>query len=153
MRALLSIEVVSYLNETRGKDLPLSRSRRKSEGKVVGKAAQSFAMSNEETPALPGYIVGHLFLPPRGIKDAESVGLCAQIFTVVKAQAQSIEIAFAENESSSWDPNGVERFLLSEGDNFFVPPGNTYRIQNHSKSTECLFSWTIVRPNQHMMDE
>lgn len=137
------------------RDLPLSRSRKKNEGKVVGKAAQSFHMANDENPAFPGYIVGSLVLPPRGIKDAESVGLCAQVFTVVRGQSQSIEIAYGdpENESSTWDPSTAERFLVSQGDNFLVPPGNTYRVQNHSRTTEALLSWTIVRHNRGLAEQ
>lgn len=106
-------------------------------------------MTNDENPAYPGYIVGSLVLPPKAIKDAESVGLCAQVFTIVKGQAGSIEIAFGDpdQEGAVWDPDSAERFLLSVGDNFLIPPGNSYRIQNHSKTTEALLSWTIIRHN------
>lgn len=129
-------------------DLPLLKSRKKSEGKVVGKAAQSFVMANEENPSYPGYIVGSLILPPEGIKDAESVGMCAQVFTVVKGQAGSLEVAYGdpENETGTWDAAHAERFLLSVGDNFLVPPANKYRLQNHSKTTSCSLTWVIVRP-------
>jgi centromere protein C len=148
-------EVVSYQASTKANDLPMSRSRQKSEGKVVGKAAQSFNMSNEENPAFPGYIAGSLLLPPKGIKDAESVGLCAQIFTVVKGQSKAIEIAYGdpENESATWNPDAADRFLLSAGDSFLVPPGNTYRLQNHSKTSESLLTWVIIRHNQSLMEE
>jgi hypothetical protein len=106
-------------------------------------------MTNDENQSYPGYIVGSLVLPPRAIKDAESVGMCAQIFTVVKGQGGSIEIAFGDpdQEGPVWEPESAERFLLSVGDNFLIPPGNSYRIQNHSKTTEALLSWTIVRHN------
>jgi centromere protein C len=127
----------------------MPKTRKKSDGNVVGKAAQSFLMANELNRSFPGYIVGHLILPPQGIKDAESVGMCAQVFTVVRGQAKSIEIAYGdpEHEAVKWDPKHAERFLLSVGDNFLVPPGNSYRLQNHSHSTECLLSWTIIRHN------
>lgn len=148
-------EVVSYLSALKANTLPVSKIRKKSEGNVVGKAAQSFQMTTQPNPALPGYIVGNLFLPPKGIKDAESVGLCAQVFTVVKGQANSIEVAFddPDNDSGIWEPAHADRFLLSHGDNFLVPPGNTYRLQNHSKTTECLMSWVIIRPNQNVHAE
>jgi len=137
------------------RDLPLARTRKKSEGKVVGKAAQSFHMANDENPAFPGYIVGSLVLPPKAIKDAESVGLCAQVFTVVRGQSGSVEIAFGdpENDNPVWEPETAERFMVSQGDNFLVPPGNTYRIQNHSKTTEALLSWTIVRHNREIAEQ
>jgi centromere protein C len=150
-------EVVSYLASADLSALPKPPSRKKSDGNVVGIAAQSFVMPNEKNRAFPGYIVGHLILPPQGIKDAESVGMCAQVFTVVRGQAKSVEIAFGdpEHESVVWDPKHAERFLLSVGDNFLVPPGNSYRLQNHSNSTECLLSWTIIRhdPNREKKED
>jgi len=147
-------EVVSYFASAEPRDLPLAKTRKKNEGKVVGKAAQSFHMTNEENPSFPGYIVGSLILPPRGIKDAEAVGLCAQVFTVVRGQPRSIEIAYGDpdNGQAVWEPATAERFMLSQGDNFFIPPGNTYRIQNHSKTTEALLSWTIIRHNTALAD-
>jgi centromere protein C len=134
------------------RELPLSKYRKKSEGTVVGFAAQAFNMTNTENPAFPGYIVGTLDLPPKGIKDAESVGLCAQVFTVVQAQPDALELAFGDPDESGvdWNPKTAERFLLSVGDTFLVPPGNAYRLQNHSKTTDCLMSWTIVRHNEHL---
>ena len=128
----------------------MSKSRKNAEGKVVGKAAQSFHMSNEENPLLPGYIVGSLLLPPKGIKDAEAVGSSDQVFTVVKGQAKSIEVAYADpdNDNETWDPEAAQRFLLSVGDTFLVPPGNAYRLQNHSKTSDCLLSWLIIHHNE-----
>lgn len=93
--------------------------------------------------------MGNLTLPPKGIKDAESVGACAQTFTVVGGQPGAIEVAYADPEE---EENGVLkadtaiRFLLSPGDMFRIPPGNCYRLQNHSKTTECFMTWTIIRP-------
>jgi len=89
-------EVVACQSKMEARDLPLSKSRKKAEGKVVGKAAQSFHMTNEENPVFPGCIVRSLILPPRAIKDAESVGACVQVFNVVKGQAGSIKIAFGD---------------------------------------------------------
>ena len=150
---LPTTEVVSYIATAKTNKLPISKARKKSEGKVVGKAAQSFLMSNEQNPAFPGYIVGHLQLPAQGIKDAESVGLCAQVFTVVRGQAKSIEVAYGDpdHEAATWDPEHAERFLLSAGDNFLVPPGNSYRLQNHSTTMDCLLSWTIIRHNPNLL--
>lgn len=141
-------------------NLPLSKSRKKSEGKVVGKASQSFQMTNEENPAFPGYLMGNLILPPGGIKDAESVGMCAQMFTVVRGQPGSIEIAYGDsddsntrNDGASWTAARGARFLVSPGDNFLVPPGNTYRLENHSTTKACNLSWAIIRPNQNVVYE
>ena len=140
--------MVSYVASAKATDLPMSKTRTKSEGKVVGKAAQSFQMSNEENPAFPGYLAGHLLLPPKAIKDPESTGTCAQLFTVVRGQAKSIEVAYGNPErDTDWDAKTAERFLLAPGDNFMIPPGNSYRLRNHSATTESLLSWTIIRPN------
>ena len=121
------------------RELPLVESRKKSEGKVVGKAAQSFSIANDD-PLFPGYIVGSLLLPPKAIKDQESVRKCAQIFTVIRGQPKAVEIAYFDD-----DDNVVERFLLSQGDNALVPPENSYRLENHSGTTDTLLSWTIIR--------
>jgi centromere protein C len=154
----LSTEVASQFATMTANSLPVAKSRKKSQGKVVAKAAQAFQMSYEDNPVYPGYIVGHLVLPPRGIKDAESVGLCAQIFTVIKCQPGSLELAYGdpdrdEDTTENWVAAEDGHFLLSPGDAFLVPPGNTYRLQNHSKTTDCTASWVIIRHNQHAMPE
>ena len=93
--------------------------------------------------------MGNLILPPRGIKDPESVGSCAQTFTVVKNQPGSLEVAYgdADETDGTLIPETAQRFLLSSGDMFRIPPGNCYRLENHSKSTECYLTWTIIRPS------
>jgi centromere protein C len=126
------------------------KSRKKSEGKVVGIAAQAFNVENEENDVYPGYIMGSLTLPPKGIKDAESVGSCAQTFTVVRGQADSLELSYGDpySDHGAWDPATAIRYLLKPGDMFRIPPGNCYRLQNHSKKQDCLLTWTIIRPNR-----
>ena len=141
MKKSAPTEVASYFANLKPRALPVVKSRKKSDGKVVGLAAQSFSMTNED-PAFPGYIVGSLVLPPKGIKDEESVRLCSQVFTVVRCQAKALEVAYFDE-----DDNPMEHFLLSKGDNVLVPPENKYRLQNHSKTTEALLSWTIIRNN------
>lgn len=133
----------------------MSKSRKSSEGKVVGKAAQAFYVSNKNNPVYPGYIMGKLLLPKNGIKDAESVGSCAQTFTVLSGQPNSLELAFADPDSDNGKMNleTARRFLLGPGDVFRIPPGNCYRLQNHSKLKECIMTWTIIRPVQTLEDE
>jgi len=147
-------EVVSYFASAEPRDFPLAETRKKNEGKVVGKATKSFHMTNVENPSFPGFSVGNLILPSKGIKDAEAVGLGAQVFTVVRGQPRSIEIAYGDPENGQriWEPSTAVRFMVSQGDQFFIPPGNTYRIQNHSESTEALLSWTIIRHNTALAD-
>ena len=129
-------------------DLPIVASRTKEEGKVVGRAAQAFNIPNDDNDNYVGYIMGNLLLPPRGIKDAESVGPCSQTFTVCSAQPKALEVAYGDPDlpEGSLDPETAQRFYLGPGDLFRVPPGNCYRLQNHSRTTPCALTWTIIRP-------
>jgi centromere protein C len=147
---VVSTEIVSYSDQRTATDLPLPASRKKSEGKVVGKAAQAFNIPTDEDDMYVGYIMGNLVLPPSGIKDAESSGSCSLSFTVCAGQAKSIEVAFGDphEEEGSLNSKTAKRFLLSPGDMFRVLPGNCYRLQNHSKSHEAMLSWTIIRPRR-----
>ena len=145
-----STEVVAYkkdLDESQ-RDLPVPASRPKADGKGVVYAAQAFNVPTDEDTPLVGYIMGNLTMPPKSVKDAEAVGLCAQTFTVVSAQRGSVELTFSKPGEPDHvvDPKTASRFLLGPGDMFRVPPGNSYRIQNHSKDTKCHLTWTIIRP-------
>ena len=145
---------MSYARNLVPNDLPLTQRRKKSESKVVGKAAQAFNVPNDEHDNYVGYIMGVLELPPRGIKDAESVGPCAQTFTVCHCQPESLELTYADPDEPEGrlDPEKAQRFLLSPGDLFRVPPGNSYRLENHSDETECRLTWTIIKP-RHLPTE
>ena len=144
-------EVISYFASMEPRALPIGQSRKKSDGEAVGLAAQSFAMPNDDNPTLPGYIVGSLILPPKAIKDEESVQLCAQVFTVVRGQPKAVEMAYFDDAAPDGEYDAVERLLLSQGDNVLVPPGNTYRLKNHSKTTDAVLSWTVIRHNQNVI--
>lgn len=145
---LNELKVVAYADQMEAAELPLIAKRTESEGNVVGKAAQAFNVPSDENDNYVGYIMGNLLLPPRGIKDAESVGPCSQTFTVVTGQKKALEVAFADPDGPEGllEEDSAQRFLLSPGDLFRVPPGNTYRLQNHSRTKSCLLTWTIIRP-------
>lgn len=143
------VEVVCYHSRLHARKLPLKDGRTKAEGNVVGLAAQAFNDPQAPDSDYVGYIMGSLTLPPKGIKDAESVGFCAQTFTIVRGQPGAIEVSYAdpdEDDQGAWKAESANRFLLGPGDMFRVPPGNCYRLQNHSRSKECLMTWTIIRP-------
>ena len=71
-------------NRTFSKLLPLSSLRdNRDESKVVGFASKGFHVPTDDDDLFPGYIAGNVVLPPRGIKDAEGVGLCSQVFKYV----------------------------------------------------------------------
>ena len=80
-------KIVSRIDNRTFSKLPLSTSRRKSESKVVGFASQGFHVPTDDDDLFPGYIAGNVILPPRGIKDAEGVGLCSQVFKYVLCAA------------------------------------------------------------------
>lgn len=138
-------KLVSYSESRVMADLPLSK-RGKKESKVVARASQAF--NEQGVGNFPGWISGQLDLPPTGIKDAESVGLCSQVFNVASCQPKALEFALADPDESDAQflPETAQRFLLSPGDMFCVPAGNMYRIENHSKTHECKLFWTIIRP-------
>jgi hypothetical protein len=131
----------------------VAKGRDKGEGKAIGKAAQAFTVKTDKKGNYCGYLMGNLSLPPGGIKDAESVGPCAQTFTVCLGQPQALEVAYNDpHHCDSDNPNPfnsetAQRFLLGPGDVFHVTAGNCYRLENHSKEYDCLLTWTIIKPN------
>lgn len=141
-------EVVAYASNMEGSELPMSKKRTKAEGKITGKAAQAFNIPSDDNDVYVGYIMGNLILPPKGIKDSESVGPCAQTFTVCHCQPKALEVAYADPDQGDGEleVETAQRFLLGPGDMFRVPPGNCYRLENHSEKTDCLLTWTIIRP-------
>jgi len=142
--------VIGYRSDMESRELPKTLERKKNESKVRGEAAQAFNVQTDANPYYPGYIAGNLTLPPRGIKDAESVGSCAQVFTLVSCQNEAIEVSYGDPtmKNGALDDTSAQRFLLSAGDMFRVPPGNCYRIENHAKKTDAFLTWVILRPNQ-----
>ena len=140
-------KIVSRIDNRTFSKLPLSASRKKRESKVVGFASQSFHVPTDDDDLFPGYISGNVVLPPRGIKDAEGVGLCSQVFNVGDCQPNSLEFALADpsGQDGEFDPKTAQRFLLSKGDMFQIPPGNVYRIENHSANVKATLFWTIIK--------
>ena len=47
---------------------------------------------------------------------------------------------------AAFDGATAQRFLLSAGDQFFVPPQNIYRLENHSTLKEAKLFWAIIKP-------
>eukprot|EP01082_Thalassiosira_pseudonana_P003419 g2626.t1 g2626 contig12:492567-494921(+) len=140
-------KVVSRLDNRSFSKLPLSNTRKKKESKVVGFASQAFHVPTDQDDLFPGYISGNVVLPPRGIKDAEGVGLCSQVFNVGDCQPNSLEFALADptNQDGEFNAKTAQRYLLSKGDMFQIPPGNVYRIENHSKTDKACLFWTIIK--------
>ncbi len=43
--------------------------------------------------------------------------------------------------------NNTQHFLLSSGDEFYVPPDCEYELKNHSKSVNAELSFVVVKPS------
>lgn len=124
--------------------LPITAARPPGKNKV-GFAAQSFNVP--EAPGLmSGWITGFVELPAGAIKDAEGVGECAQVFFVSECQDDGLELGIADPKVAEWSDKTAQRQLLKKGDSFYVPPGNIYRLENHSASRSAMLYWTIVKP-------
>ena len=105
------VEVVAYASSMEGNDLPISKKRRKAEGKVTGKAAQAFNIPSDDNDDYVGYIMGNLVLPPKGIKDSESVGPCAQTFTVCHCQSKAVEVAYGDPDGPDGELDPSRRYV------------------------------------------
>lgn len=153
-RLFLLSEVICFAEDLQLRELPKSKQRDDKESIIVGSAAQAFNVLNT-SDTYPGYLMGTLVLPPGAIKDPEAVGSCAQTFTVVSCQPKALEVSYGdpEHEDGALDPDTAQRYLLGPGDMFRVPPGNCYRLDNHSKTVDCNLTWTIIRSVQPPSDE
>ena len=62
------------------------------------------------------------------------MGLCTQVFNVGNCQPNLLEFALADpdGQDGEFDPKTGQQYMLSKGDVFQIPPGNVYRIENHS---------------------
>lgn len=107
-------------------------------------AGQSFNLRNPA--AFPRWISGRLVLPPGAAKEPESVGAAVQVFYVTAGQPQALEVAFSPDSEDFFASDKTTRFLLSPGDEFYVPSGNAYYVKNHSKSTDVDLRFTILKP-------
>ena len=147
LESVTETKIVSRIDNRTFSKLPLSALREKRESKVVGLISQSFHVPRDDNDLFPGYISGNIVLPPRGIKDPEGVGLCSQVFNVGDCQPNSLEFALADpsGQDGKFDPKTAQRFLLSKGDMFQIPPGNVYRIENHSANVKATLFWTIIK--------
>jgi hypothetical protein len=96
-----------------------------------------------------------LILPPKAIKDAESVLNNVQHFTVITCQPKALEVAYADprDDNNVVTDESAEHFLLERADTFFVPAGNAYRLVNHSSTTEAIISWMIIRDTMEEEEE
>ena len=146
-----SSQVVQRAADITAHTLPSTGAREDDEEAVVATASQAFNCAEQATDQFlhyPGWISGHLDLPPGGIKDAEGVGDCTQVFYVVEGQPGSFELGLGKPSQVGppYDPDSATHFLLSPGDHFYIPPKNVYRMQNYSKTHNIRLFFGILKP-------
>lgn len=64
---------------------------------------------------------------------------------MAEGQPNALEVAYAHPEAGDFNPATAQRFLLSPGDQFFIPPHNIYRLENHSATKDAKIFWAIVK--------
>lgn len=136
------LNVICRSNEIRLRKLPTEERG----GAVVhAYAGQSF---NLFSPApFARWISGRVVLPPGAWKEPEGVGAAVQLFYVTGCQPKSLELALApETDDDFFTSKHTTHFLLSPGDEFYVPAGNVYYVKNHSSSADCDLRFTILKP-------
>ena len=94
----------------------------------------------------PLLTAGFIDLPPDAIKDAEGVGRFTQVFFVSDCQDGALELGLANPSQEEWMDRTAQRVLLKKGDCFYVPPGNIYRLENHSSVKSSKLNWVIIKP-------
>jgi hypothetical protein len=95
----------------------------------------------------PSCMTGVLEIPPRGIKDPDCVGRNPQICVVLECQPDALEVAYGDPDDveGSFNPATATRFFLRPHTLFRIPPGNCYRLENHSETDDATVMWTLLR--------
>jgi hypothetical protein len=89
-------------------------------------------------------VMGNLVIPPGGIKRSTWHGNKRFTSTVCCGQAQALEVAFRSAHDDAFNPKTAQQFLLSPGDMFQIPTRNEYQLENHSKVSDCILSYTLI---------
>lgn len=78
---------------------------------------------------------------------SNSLQLLLYCDSVGDCQPNSLEFALADpsGKDGEFDPKTAQRYLLSKGDIFQIPPGNVYRLENHSTTAKATLFWTIIK--------
>jgi hypothetical protein len=83
------------------------------------------------------FLSGVVVLPPFCAKPMENVENFLQVFSVVDAQPESLAITV-----------GGKNFLLSKGDQFWVPPFADYSLRNYSSVKEGRLTFVLIKPSE-----
>ncbi|KAG5178558.1 hypothetical protein JKP88DRAFT_215714 [Tribonema minus] len=115
-------------------------------------AARAFSVRGAAACGLSSWSSGALTLPPRGLKAAERVDDHTQLYWVTSCRPYSLELAIAkipegsDRPADAFDDATAQRYLLSPGDHFYVPPRNVYRLENHAPDADAQICWAILNP-------
>ncbi|OWZ23874.1 hypothetical protein PHMEG_0001162 [Phytophthora megakarya] len=141
------LNIICRLDEIRLRKLPTEERG----GAVVhAYAGQSFNLFSPSPFAR--WISGRVVLPPGAWKEPEGVGQAVQLFYVTGCQPKSLELALApETDDDFFSSKHTTHFLLSPGDEFYVPAGNVYYVKNHSSTADCDLRFTILKPEVPQM--
>ncbi|CEG38210.1 Centromere protein C/Mif2/cnp3 [Plasmopara halstedii] len=143
------LNIICRSSEIRVRKLPT-----KERGGVIvhAYAGQSFNLFSPSPFAR--WISGRVVLPPGAWKEPEGVGQAVQLFFVTGCQPKALELALApETDDDFFTSKYTTHFLLSPGDEFYVPPGNVYYVKNHSSSADCDLRFTILKPESHSVPD
>ena len=104
--------------------------------------------TSTEDEIFPGWVSGCLELPPRAVKDPESTGTASTVIFSCFGQDKALEVAYnrpdPDDEVGIFDAPNAQRFLLSPGDHFHVPPNNIYRVENRSTTAPAKLFFTMI---------
>lgn len=101
------------------------------DGKIIkSKPSKAGAAFDDET-----FLSGIVVVPPLSVKDREETASCTQIFMVMVAQDNSVCVRIADR-----------KYMLSQGDHFWIPKKTSYMIENFSSSVEAKLSFVLIKP-------
>lgn len=121
--------------------------------KFIGKHYLGFKFEHDNNSIFPGHQAGTLVIPPKLVKDPEANASTTIIFTVIRCQPKALEVAYPDPDETKFNHKTAQRFLLGPGDMFQVPPGNSYRLENHSKHADAVMSYTMIYPKEFGEEE
>jgi hypothetical protein len=104
----------------------------------------------------PGWASGVMELPMGAVKGSESTGSLTMIFFVSSGQPLSVELALYPSDGTvvvDADESRAVRFQFSPGDQFYVSPNNTYRLENRSTTQPAKLFFCMLRPVADEDDE
>lgn len=81
------------------------------------------------------FLSGIVQLPPLSTKPAEDTHGCIQVFVVTRCQANSVCFRVED-----------KKYILSQGDHFWVPTLSRYSIENFSHNVEACVSFVLIKP-------